>query len=60
MDLDQPLGTAAYHSRYLHQIERWLNYTRRVKLRLGVEAHRAPGLNAWVTQHRALQKPPKK
>ena len=45
MDLDAPLGTAAYHWRYVHQNERWLNYTRRLKIRHGIEAYRNPGLN---------------
>jgi len=55
MDLDAPLGTAAYHWRYVHQNERWLHYTRRLKLRYGIEANRSPGLNRWVTQERALK-----
>ena len=58
MDLDQPLGGQAYHSRYLHQDQRWQAYTRRLKLRFGIEANRAPGLNTWATEQRALKKTP--
>ena len=57
--LDEPLGAAAFHERYLQQNLRWLAYTRRRKLQLGIEAHRLPGLNSWVTQQRALQTAPK-
>jgi len=41
----------------VHQNERWLNYTRRLKIRYGIEAYRNPGLNRWVTQERALKTP---
>ena len=58
--LDAPLGGAAYHNRYVHHNERWLHYTRRLKLRYGVEAHRAPGLNSWLTLKRGLEKTPKR
>ena len=58
--MDQPLGGEAYHNRYLHQDQRWQAYTKRLKLRLGIEAHRSPGLNSWITQERALQKTPKR
>jgi hypothetical protein len=57
--MDEPLGGTAYHERHLRQHERWLAYTRRRKLQLGIEAHRLPGLNSWVTQQRALQTAPK-
>ena len=57
--LDAPLGGPPYHNRYLQHHERWMHYTRRLKLRLGLETHRAPGLNSWVTLQRGLEKTPK-
>ena len=57
--MDQPLGGAPYHQRYLLANQRWLAYSRHRKLQLGVEEHRTPGLNTWLTHQRALKMQPK-